>query len=296
MVRRIVLDSRYHDTGRRQVVRVQLLVFLRGRSCLLIVLAHYSLVVTLLELSHRIGQQAQVRCLYYIAKATLDEILWKLIEQKFREIGEFVDGKENMGIALERELDDGEDEAILKLDDDDDGVTKKRKSKDMFSEEVIDTDDPELRREIEELCFEEEDMFDSTNEKEEDELDDDDKASAESSDNVSASGRVTDPVELTPSETVIEILDEDDDTDIKSLKFSQVRELHLESGVLGAPSIGPQVRFDNLRIYSINYHGPSYGFMLVQFHGRIVVKSHHLPNKFPTIGAILVGVNGVLIP
>jgi hypothetical protein len=85
-------------------------------------------------------------------------------------------------------------------------------------------------------------------------LDDDDKASAESSDNVSASGRVTDPVELTPSETVIEILDEDDDTDIKSLKFSQVRELHLESGVLGAPSIGPQVRFDNLRIYSINYH------------------------------------------
>ena len=207
-----------------------------------------------------------------------------------------MDGKENMGIALERELDDGEDDALLKLDDDV-GVAKKRKSIDIFSEEAIDTDDPELKKEIEKLCHEEEDMFNFTNEKEEDELDDDDdKASAESSDNVSESGRVTAPIKPTPSETVIELLDEDDDTDIKSLKLSQVRELHVESGVLGAPSIGPRMQFDNLHIYSIKYPGPSYGLMLVQCHGRVVVKSHQLPNAFPTIGAILVGVNGILIP
>ena len=37
---------------------------------------------------HRIGQQATVRCLYFIAKGTLDEVLWKLIEKKFRDLGE----------------------------------------------------------------------------------------------------------------------------------------------------------------------------------------------------------------
>lgn len=37
---------------------------------------------------HRIGQQARVRCLYFIARGTLDEILWKLIEKKFRDLGE----------------------------------------------------------------------------------------------------------------------------------------------------------------------------------------------------------------
>ncbi|EED91959.1 THAPSDRAFT_262487, partial [Thalassiosira pseudonana CCMP1335] len=37
---------------------------------------------------HRIGQQARVRCLYFVAKSTLDEVLWKLIEKKFRDLGE----------------------------------------------------------------------------------------------------------------------------------------------------------------------------------------------------------------
>ena len=37
---------------------------------------------------HRIGQQAACRCLYFVAKGTLDEVLWKLIEKKFRDLGE----------------------------------------------------------------------------------------------------------------------------------------------------------------------------------------------------------------
>lgn len=251
---------------------------------------------------HRIGQQARVRCLYFIARETLDEILWRLIELKFREIGEFVDGKENMGIALERELEDGEDEAILKLDDaDDDGVTTKRKAQDMLSEDLLDTDDVELKKEIEELCHEEEDMFNSKKEEEEDELDIDDKAVSESNDNTMApseSGTINAPAKTAPSETVIELLDEDEDTDINSLTISQIRELHLESGALGWPPIGPEVKFDNLRIYTVNYPGPSYGLMMVQCHGRIIVKSHQLPNNLdiPKIGTILVGVNGILIP
>lgn len=247
------------------------------------------------DLSHRIGQQARVRCLYFVAKETLDEILWKLIELKFREIGEFVDGKENMGIALERELEDVGDDAILKLEDVED--RKKRKSRDTFGDLLFD-DDLELKKEIDELCHEEEDMLNMKNEEEEDERDIDEKAVTETTGIVSAWGRITVPVKPAPSETVIELLDEDEEADIKSLTISKIREMHLESAALGSPSIGPQVQFDNLRIYTVNYPGPSYGLMMVQCQGRIVVKSYQLSNNLniPGIGAILVGVNGVLIP
>lgn len=42
---------------------------------------------------HRIGQQARVNCLYFAAKGTLDDVLWQLIEKKFQDLGEFVEGK-----------------------------------------------------------------------------------------------------------------------------------------------------------------------------------------------------------
>jgi len=42
---------------------------------------------------HRIGQQSTVKCTYFIARGTLDEVLWKLVEKKFRALGEFVEGE-----------------------------------------------------------------------------------------------------------------------------------------------------------------------------------------------------------
>src|SRR5210317_1665715 len=47
---------------------------------------------------HRIGQQSNVRCLYFIAKGTLDEVLWKLIEKKFRDLGEVSDALRKLSI------------------------------------------------------------------------------------------------------------------------------------------------------------------------------------------------------
>ena len=100
---------------------------------------------------HRIGQQAQVRCLYFIGRGTLDEVLWEHIENKARIVGEFLDGKENMGIALDRELEDREHEEIIESEDiANDGNTKKRKSQDEFSE-LLDTDDLKLKKELDEL-------------------------------------------------------------------------------------------------------------------------------------------------
>jgi hypothetical protein len=32
-------------------------------------------------------RSAQVHCLYFVARGTLDDILWKLLEKKFRDLG-----------------------------------------------------------------------------------------------------------------------------------------------------------------------------------------------------------------
>uniref|UniRef100_A0A7S4ITI2 Helicase ATP-binding domain-containing protein n=1 Tax=Odontella aurita TaxID=265563 RepID=A0A7S4ITI2_9STRA len=42
--------------------------------------------------SHRIGQRKDVNVLYYVARDTLDEVLWKLAVRKFVAVGEMVDG------------------------------------------------------------------------------------------------------------------------------------------------------------------------------------------------------------
>lgn len=49
-------------------------------------------------------------------------------EKKFRDLGEFVEGKTNMDIALERTLEDDEEEEILKTEEENDG-TKRGKQK-----------------------------------------------------------------------------------------------------------------------------------------------------------------------
>jgi SNF2 family DNA or RNA helicase len=51
---------------------------------------------------HRIGQLATCRCLYIVAKGTLDELLWKHIENKFRDLGEFVEGKEKLKLLVHK--------------------------------------------------------------------------------------------------------------------------------------------------------------------------------------------------
>lgn len=47
--------------------------------------------------------------MYFVAKGTLDDILWKLIEKKFRELGEFVEGKEKLKMVVEKIYKDKEE-------------------------------------------------------------------------------------------------------------------------------------------------------------------------------------------
>ena len=35
-------------------------------------------------------RNSKVNCLYFVAKGTLDDVLWKLIEKKFRDLGPYI--------------------------------------------------------------------------------------------------------------------------------------------------------------------------------------------------------------
>ncbi len=210
----------------------------------------------------------------------MDEVLWKLIEKKFRDLGEFlptlyylcitaelthmgmlqsptgefVEGKENMGIALERELEDDEGAEILKVDVNSDDSSKKRKADDVFGE-LLDTDDLnlELKKEIDELVHEEEDMLLVKNEDDEDENDAaDEKPPAAAA--VSTTNR--NPAQAASSETVIELLDDDDD-DEKQPTFGLIRQLYRDSGVMSRPRIDNHIQFSNLRVFTMKYSGPT---------------------------------------
>jgi SNF2 family DNA or RNA helicase len=102
---------------------------------------------------HRIGQQAKCRCLYIVAKGTLGEILWKHIEKKFRDLGEFVEGKEKLELVVHKRYVGSSSlmksinrEALLcddQLDKDEEGVDQ--------NGELDEDLEPELHKEIEEI-------------------------------------------------------------------------------------------------------------------------------------------------
>ena len=274
------------------------------QSSILIMTSHTSLLPAISDISHRIGQQARVRCLYFIGRGTLDEVLWKLIEKKFRDLGEFVEGKENMGIALERELEDDEGDEILKTDgsaeDGSDGdSTKKRKAPEDVFGDLLETDDLDLKQEIDELCHEEEDMLNIKNEEEEDEPDIDETKNVTETASVPNKKIAASTATGASSDMVIELSD-DEDEDIKPPPtIATVRERYRESRVFAKLKIEPTVQFNNLRLYTVKYPGPAYGLLMVACNGRVIVKSHQTPqaaNEYPKIGSIIVACNGYVIP
>lgn len=55
---------------------------------------------------HRQGQMsAQVTNLYFVAKGTLDEDMWQLIQHKFVVLGKFVDGKDGAQVVVNEKYD-----------------------------------------------------------------------------------------------------------------------------------------------------------------------------------------------
>jgi SWI/SNF-related matrix-associated actin-dependent regulator 1 of chromatin subfamily A len=260
---------------------------------------------------HRIGQNARVNCLYFVAKGTLDEVLWMLLEKKFQELGEFVEGKEKQKIVVETQYDTLKElHAIFEQfdesdDDEEDGETDFEK---LAQDLQLDTD---MVHDIERLGIEEQKM-----------LVDEDGDDAEAEGNASDSKMpavVAPDVTLGTTEEEAICLDDSDDEEAcnnasERQKLSpQVSDDHEDSKPAASMTAHDQDTSVNrsrptaltaCRMYSIMIEGASLGVTVGLYNNRIVV-SGILPTRVdqngqllpkPAVGDILASFNGQIVP
>ncbi len=210
-----------------------------------------------------------------------------------------------MGIALERELEDDEEDEILKVEEaPDEAESRKRKAENLF-EDLLDTDDLELKAEIDELVHEEEEMLIV-------------KADDEDLDPDSADGRETPAPASTavnsslnsgakrskPSNDAIILLDDDDDDEDKKAMTLSMATQRIQDGTIQRFESSVQCVSENMTFHDIRY--PAYkslGLLMVSFGGRVCIKGYTTPQDMkyesvnrPQIGAIIIAVNEVVIP
>jgi len=108
-------------------------------------------------------RSAQVKCLYFVARGTLDDVLWKLIEKKFRDLGEFVEGKEKLKLVVDNQYNGVKElqSALFHVEeegsDDEDGMADSNDDQDFLL-------DGDLVHDIEELGEEEQRMLQQSEE------------------------------------------------------------------------------------------------------------------------------------
>jgi len=98
---------------------------------------------------HRIGQQSSVLCVYFVLRESLDELLWTLIQKKFSELGEFVEGQGNQNMIIHHDYCD-ENEAMKSWFMDEPNSDDNQST--IFSTFDFGDDDDDIRRCLEELA------------------------------------------------------------------------------------------------------------------------------------------------
>jgi len=245
---------------------------------------------------HRIGQQARVNCLYLLAKGTLDDLLWKLIEKKFRDLGEFVEGKEKLQIAVNREFDDEKGRIDTNGDDesDNDNETDSKASDSKATGEPEKNGDAgdldvDFQNDIEELG-ETEKMLLNTNNAEDDE--EDTPATTPVPESCSSEAPSS---KVGVSETSAICLS-DDEGDDRDDQATTAEYFH-------SNGIKTTTKLPNLRMFRISFTGSEFGLHVIDFKGRIVVRRLNTSRiaKYgidvkPHVGDALVAVNGAIVP
>lgn len=246
---------------------------------------------------HRIGQQARVRCLYIVAKGTLDEILWKHVEKKFRNLGEFVEGKEKMKMVVHKTYKGAEEwrMSLERTTEEEDGEDFDDGAEPKF---IIDDDgvEEEIVNEIHQLEEEEQAMLRAS------ESDDDDlEGESKELENLQS---IPKGQKVGSSEADAICLSDDEDEAGKS--FDNYREADNRRQSPPQPFVKDWLlskSFPGLRLYKMHFSGETYGLDIVAYSGRIVVRGQSekrieqlgLYTK-PAPGDIVVACNNKYIP
>ncbi|GFH58462.1 hypothetical protein CTEN210_14938 [Chaetoceros tenuissimus] len=253
---------------------------------------------------HRIGQQARVRCLYTIAKGTLDEVLWILLKRKFRALGEFVEGQEMMDIVVHTTYQNEVDAVLRKsendLDSDTEDVEEKKDANALANEDTIQHDIEELATEDMKLAAgnEDDDPDDEPQNferkkpkaKEEDIIclsDDEDETEVQVETTATtakaAKPKPVDPTENTTSETLFHRYNDSKWT------------------IPPPSSVHSSFQLSKPQHFYMFFKGPSYRLSFFPVAGRIMVSENKatLPDsngiQYPAFGDILVAINDTLV-
>lgn len=259
---------------------------------------------------HRIGQQAAVQCLYFVAKGTLDEVLWKLIEKKFQDLGEFVEGKEKQKIVVDKtyttlkdlhsmfETFDAEGEEDEDMYDDETGISQELKL------------DSELFHDIEELGEEERRMLRLS---ESDEEDGEGSSSSEERKVMEIDAGPADGLGRSEQEAIL-LSDSEDEEDAKPAATkppadtsSEGHEAMLssatESPMHRSASFADKGSLYGVRYFNVRISGPTLGLEVSLVRDRVMVskvteeRAGRLgPNSKPSFGDMLVAINGYSVP
>jgi hypothetical protein len=262
---------------------------------------------------HRIGQQARVRCLYFVARGTIDDVLWKLIEKKFSDLGEFVEGKEKLKMVVDKtynklsELHEifsdaaAEEDELGDLSDSDTGL----------DEDLL---DPDLVHAIEALGEEERQLLRST--ENEDESPDSTNADSQSEVVTILEEEVQSENQGRSEEDAIALLDDEDETPNTEKEVCAAKEEAVDEGaeaISTANAVTNQSNvsdasnilssLNNFSLYKLFIPGPKLGVVVALFAGRLIVSSVSKErisqlgeDARPRVGDIFCAINEVKIP
>lgn len=240
---------------------------------------------------HRIGQQARVRCLYFVARGTVDEILWRLIEKKFQDLGEFVEGKEKLKMVVDKtyttvhQLCEQFQALDSRFDEDDEWDDDDDENGDASDDD--DVLDANLERDIEALGKEECKMIETPDGSDPTKIA---QTSGQTEDDAIA---LSDDEEMSPPKPVA------------TTKTTTMAATATNGGFQPVVPQPPSHGFSasNFRAYRIRLQGPKLGIEIGFYQQRPIVSrvnesrvALHGENSKPAVGDVLVGLNGHIFP
>lgn len=236
---------------------------------------------------HRIGQQGQVECVYFVGKGTLDDVLWKLVEKKFQQLGEFVEGKEKEKLVVHKIWNNANE--FHSIFDTRDCMN----SEDEDSSSVFDVGqdlvplESSLVHDIEELGEDERRMLKSLD------AEDDDADSTNNDMDAKPIARSSSPSnELGCSQEAAITLSDDEDVECTDGESTSER----SNALFNQP-------LEGCRLFRVTFQSSELGLELMMVEGRAVVKGLKEAriqrfgfNSKPSIGDVIVMIGKYLIP
>jgi len=256
---------------------------------------------------HRIGQASVCRCLYFVAKGTLDELLWKLLENKFQALGEFVEGKEKMKMVVNKTYHSTHE--LLRtmtadtMDSEEDDFSDMNSECSLTNVEELGSD---LEHEIEELGLSEQKLLDT-------EAPDNDGSDPETQIELDAKPAAKPSARVamgTTEDEAICLSDDDEEAPVAPGGPEAEDTTTGDAATASKQAVAKEPVFDlqtatfpQLRVYRLLFSGARYGLVFSAVAGRMVVtqrgedRERDLgPEAKPHVGDVLVAINRRILP